>query len=82
MKMTDGNSKIKPSHTQRTAVVYVRQSSPSQIENNRESTARQYALANRARELGWPAELVSVIDEDLGISRSQRRQSSWICPLD
>lgn len=67
--MTDNNNgKIKPSHTQRTALVYVRQSSTSQIENNKESTARQYALATRARELGWPAERVTIIDEDLGIS--------------
>lgn len=61
-------SKIKPSHTTRLALVYVRQSSPSQVENNRESTARQYALANRARELGWAADQVTIIDEDLGIS--------------
>jgi len=61
-------SKIKPSHTSRLALVYVRQSSPSQVENNKESTARQYALAHRARELGWAADQVTVIDEDLGIS--------------
>ncbi len=65
--MTD-SSKIKPVHTQRAAFVYIRQSSPSQVENNRESTARQYALVNRACELGWPAEQVIVVDEDLGIS--------------
>jgi DNA invertase Pin-like site-specific DNA recombinase len=65
--MTD-SSKIKPVHTQRAAFVYIRQSSPSQVENNRESTARQYALVNRACELGWPPEQVTVIDEDLGIS--------------
>ena len=62
------SSKIKPVHTQRAAFVYIRQSSPSQVENNRESTARQYGLVNRACELGWPAEQVTVIDEDLGIS--------------
>jgi len=61
-------SKIKSSHTSRLALVYVRQSSPSQVENNKESTARQYALANRARDLGWAADQVTVIDEDLGIS--------------
>jgi hypothetical protein len=42
------SSKIKPVHTQRAALVYVRQSSLSQVEHNRESTARQYALADRA----------------------------------
>jgi DNA invertase Pin-like site-specific DNA recombinase len=65
--MTD-SGKIKPVHTQRAAFVYIRQSSPSQVENNRESTARQYALVNRARELGWPPERITVIDEDLGVS--------------
>lgn len=61
-------SKIKPSHTSRLALVYVRQSSPSQVENNKESTARQYGLATRAQELGWAADQITVIDEDLGLS--------------
>lgn len=65
--MTDP-SRIKPTHTQRAALVYVRQSSPSQVEHNRESTARQYALADRACQLGWPREQVTIIDEDLGLS--------------
>jgi len=50
--MTD-LSKIKPSHLQRAAYVYIRQSSPGQVEHKRESTARQYALAERACQLGW-----------------------------
>ena len=49
--MTDP-SKIKPSHTQRAAYVYIRQSTPGQVEHNRESTARQYALADRACSTG------------------------------
>jgi DNA invertase Pin-like site-specific DNA recombinase len=65
--MTD-HSKIKPGHLQREAFVYVRQSSPSQVEHNRESTERQYALADRAVELGWPRQQVTVVDEDLGLS--------------
>jgi DNA invertase Pin-like site-specific DNA recombinase len=60
--------KIKPSHLQRLALVYVRQSSAAQVEHNRESTMRQYALADRAAALGWPATSISVIDEDLGLS--------------
>ena len=48
------HSKITDSHLARLAVVYLRQSSAAQVENNRESTQRQYALAHRARELGWP----------------------------
>ena len=63
-------AKVKTSHTQRTAFVYIRQSSPSQVEYNRESTARQYALVEKARELGWTKEQVMVIDEDLGLSGS------------
>jgi DNA invertase Pin-like site-specific DNA recombinase len=65
--MTD-SSKIKPTHTQRAAFVYLRQSTPSQVEHNRESTARQYALADKAYQLGWPKEQVVIIDEDLGLS--------------
>jgi DNA invertase Pin-like site-specific DNA recombinase/predicted DNA-binding transcriptional regulator AlpA len=67
--MTD-STKVKPSHTQRGAFVYIRQSSPSQVEYNRESTARQYALVQKACELGWAKEDVLVIDEDLGLSGS------------
>jgi DNA invertase Pin-like site-specific DNA recombinase len=67
--MTD-TSKIKPSHTQRSAFVYIRQSTPSQVERHRESTARQYALVQRACELGWCKEHVVVVDEDLGLSGS------------
>src|ERR1700723_2608837 len=63
-------SKVRPSHTRRSAFVYIRQSSPSQVENNRESTARQYALVEKACELGWAKEQVIVIDEDLGLSGS------------
>jgi DNA invertase Pin-like site-specific DNA recombinase len=62
------DNKIKPIHTQRSAFVYIRQSTPSQVEHHRESTARQYALVQRAGDLGWPKEQVIVIDEDLGIS--------------
>src|SRR5260370_1416518 len=67
--MTD-SSKIKPTHTHRVALVYIRQSTPTQVEQNRESTARQYALADRACQLGSPREQVIVIDEDLGLSGS------------
>jgi len=62
--------KITTDHLRRCAVVYVRQSSSTQVENNRESTARQYHLAERAVELGWPREQVKILDEDLGISGS------------
>jgi DNA invertase Pin-like site-specific DNA recombinase len=60
--------KITEQHRRRRAVVYVRQSTPTQLERNHESRARQYALRQRAIELGWPATSVSVVDEDLGRS--------------
>jgi DNA invertase Pin-like site-specific DNA recombinase len=41
-----------------------------QVERNTESTLRQYDLASRARQLGWPQEAIRVIDGDLGISGS------------
>ena len=63
-------SKITPSHLSRQAIVYLRQSSPAQVEHNRESTERQYALATKARELGWPDDRIVIIDEDLGLSGS------------
>src|SRR3974390_1218465 len=62
-------SKINAEHLRRCAIVYVRQSS-TQVEHNRESTARQYDLAERAASLGWRPDQVKVIDEDLGISGS------------
>jgi len=78
--MTD-LSKIKPTHTQRAACVYIRQSTPGQVEHNRESTARQYALADRASQLGWRKEQVILIDEDLGLSGSTTDKRSGFARL-
>src|SRR5215470_11857957 len=61
-------TKIGASHLSRAAYVYLRQSSPAQVEHNRESTQRQYALVTKASTLGWPAQQIVVIDEDLGLS--------------
>jgi DNA invertase Pin-like site-specific DNA recombinase len=61
-------AKVKSTHTRRDAIVYIRQSHPSQVENNRESTARQYALVEKAMALGWAQSQVTTIDEDLGVS--------------
>jgi DNA invertase Pin-like site-specific DNA recombinase len=63
-------SKITANHLSRQAIVYLRQSSAAQVEHNRESTERQYALATKAADLGWSTERVTVIDEDLGLSGS------------
>jgi DNA invertase Pin-like site-specific DNA recombinase len=60
--------KIQPHHLDRLAVVYVRQSTPKQVLDNRESTDRQYQLAGRAAVLGWRPDRVLVIDDDLGLS--------------
>jgi DNA invertase Pin-like site-specific DNA recombinase len=62
------NSKIRTTHLERRAVVYLRQSTPNQTELHRESTERQYALADRALNLGWDKSLISVFDGDLGKS--------------
>jgi DNA invertase Pin-like site-specific DNA recombinase len=60
--------KVKPFHLTRRAIVYVRQSTPQQVAEHQESAARQYALAERARALGWPPGQVEVIDADRGRS--------------
>jgi DNA invertase Pin-like site-specific DNA recombinase len=60
--------KLRPWHLDRHAVVYVRQSTPQQVLDHKESTARQYALADRAVALGWPRDRVVTIDDDLGKS--------------
>ena len=59
-------SKISAEHLSRGAYVYVRQSTADQLRHNHESRRRQYALADRARTLGWSE--VVVIDDDLGVS--------------
>jgi len=61
-------NKITSEHLARQACVYIRQSTPEQVHNNLESKRRQYALVERARQLGW--EQVEVIDDDLGRSGS------------
>src|SRR6202521_5768798 len=63
-------ARIGLSHLARAAYVYLRQSSPAQVEHNRESTQRQYALVSKAATLGWPSQQIVVIDEDLGVSGS------------
>ena len=61
-------SRIEADHLAREAIVYVRQSTVDQVNNNVESRRRQYGLVERARQLGWAD--VSVIDDDLGRSGS------------
>jgi DNA invertase Pin-like site-specific DNA recombinase len=59
-------TKVQSTHCDRLAYVYVRQSTPIQVLENRESTERQYQLQTRAIALGWPPNRVEVIDEDQG----------------
>jgi DNA invertase Pin-like site-specific DNA recombinase len=64
----DAAEKVTADHLRRAAYLYVRQSTLRQVVENTTSTDRQYALRQRAVALGWPAEQVIVIDEDLGRS--------------
>ena len=59
-------TKIAAEHLARAAYVYIRQSTPGQLVHNQESRRRQYALADRARQLGWTS--VEIVDDDLGRS--------------
>jgi DNA invertase Pin-like site-specific DNA recombinase len=62
--------KIKPQHLQRLAAVYIRQSSPGQVKNNRESYRVQKRLTARAEELGWAADQIKCFEADQGQSAS------------
>ena len=62
------STKLSPEHLQRGALVYVRQSTVSQVRHHREGQQQQYDLGERARQLGFTR--VVVIDEDLGRSGS------------
>src|SRR5437764_5338906 len=68
-------TKITPEHLARQAVVYVRQSTAFQVTQNLESQRRQYALTERARQLGWSD--VEVIDDDLGRSGAGARRPGF-----
>ena len=62
------SDKIKSHHVERKAILYVRQSSVYQVQNNLESQKLQYAMRDRLCNLGWRD--IEVIDEDLGRSAS------------
>lgn len=66
--------KIEPRHLRLQAIVYVRQSTPHQLQHNPESTRRQYQLVERARAMGWPEAQIQVIDDDLGLSGASSQQ--------
>lgn len=64
----NASSKVTSEHLRRQAYLYVRQSSLHQIRENKESTIRQYDFKHKAETLGWRADQLVVIDEDLGMS--------------
>src|ERR1700716_1759773 len=76
--MTDGDlvprrggimpEKIHRRHRERLAMVYIRQSTPQQVERHQESTRLQYALVDRAQHFGWHRASIVVVDDDLGRS--------------
>ena len=74
--------KVQAGHLARAVRIYVRQSTLHQTRVNTESLARQYELADRARELGWTGEQVRVIDADLGLSGARaptgKASRSWL----
>ena len=61
-------NKISADQLAKRACVYIRQSTPGQVQNNLESQRLQYAMVDRARQLGWAE--VDVVDEDLGCTAS------------
>ena len=60
--------KVTADHCARLAYIYIRQSTMKQVYQNQESQVYQYRLKQRALKLGWPAERIQIIDQDLGMS--------------
>jgi DNA invertase Pin-like site-specific DNA recombinase len=63
--------KITQHHHSRSAYVYLRQSTPSQVLHHQESTERQYAMREKAQEMGWSEASIRTLDGDLGKSGAQ-----------
>jgi hypothetical protein len=59
---------VTPSHRARKAIIYIRQSTPHQVLSNQESLQLQYALEQRALNLGWQPDDIEIIDADLGLT--------------
>jgi DNA invertase Pin-like site-specific DNA recombinase len=72
---------ITPTHLDRRAVVYLRQSSPQQVINHQESLRLQYDLRQRAIGCGWPESAVDVIDADLGLTGRTTRGRAGFAEL-
>jgi DNA invertase Pin-like site-specific DNA recombinase len=65
------NTAINEQQLSKTAYVYVRQSTLAQVRHHQESTERQYALKEKALQLGWNDSTVQILDRDLGKSGAQ-----------
>ena len=63
---------IKPHHFERTAYVYLRQSSPGQVRKNREGRQRQQAMTEYVATLGWVASKIVLLDGDTARSGSSQ----------
>ena len=74
-------AKISADHLERMAYVYVRQSSPKQVQEHRESGLRQYERIEWARERGWPDDRILVIDEDQGKSSATAKTRTGFARL-
>lgn len=61
-------------HLERKAIIYIRQSTPQQVLSNQESLRLQYALKQRAIDLGWRDEAIEIIDADLGLTGASAQQ--------
>jgi excisionase family DNA binding protein len=68
------SNKIQPHHTQRPAYIYIRQSTMGQVRHHQESTARQYALRDKALDGGWAPDQIRILDGDLGLSGAHASQ--------
>src|SRR5436309_13011993 len=62
--------KVKDQHTRKPAYIYLRQSTMAQVHYHQESTERQYALKDKALQLGWTPSMIRILDRDLGVSGS------------
>lgn len=73
------SDKIKPHHLQRKAILYVRQSTPYQVQFNQESRRLQYAMRQQSESLGWHD--IETIDDDLGTTAAgtvlHKGSSGW-----
>jgi DNA invertase Pin-like site-specific DNA recombinase len=76
MPLTAAES-ITPQHLDRQAYIYIRQSTPKQVRENRASQDNQYALVERARALGWLPHQIHVIDDDLGHSGRDSQRAGF-----